>query len=77
MEHSEEIAFDTADHKLTKWLRYINTFMIWLMYQYDYSNFFIISAALHLPSNSQMEVEANDTLPFVDVLAMKRGLGPP
>jgi hypothetical protein len=43
------------------------------MYKQDYSNFFTISAALDLPSNSQMEVEADDTLPFMDVLVMKRG----
>lgn len=25
MEHFEEVALDTADHKHTKWLRYINS----------------------------------------------------
>jgi hypothetical protein len=30
-EHSEETALDTADHKPTKWLRYVdNTFVVWL-----------------------------------------------
>jgi hypothetical protein len=30
MEHFEEIALDTGDHKPTKWLRYINgIFMVW------------------------------------------------
>jgi hypothetical protein len=30
MEHFEEIALDTAEHKLAKWLRYVdNTFVVW------------------------------------------------
>jgi hypothetical protein len=29
MEHSEGIALDTADHNLTKWLRYVDIFVVW------------------------------------------------
>jgi hypothetical protein len=30
MEHFEETTLDRADHKLTKWLQYVNdTFVVW------------------------------------------------
>jgi hypothetical protein len=41
--------------------------------QQDYSNFFTTSTALELTMKFTMEVEANDTLPFMDVLVMKKG----
>jgi hypothetical protein len=43
------------------------------MDQRSYSNFFTISTVLGLPSNSLCKIEANDTLPFLDVLVMKWG----
>jgi hypothetical protein len=54
MEHPEEIALDTADHKPAKWLRYINdTFAVWPHGQARLQQFPTISTALDLPSNSQ------------------------
>jgi hypothetical protein len=74
MEHIEEVALDTADHKPTKWLRYVDdTSVVWPCGLARLQQF------LHHPNNIRstikftMEVEANDTLPFLDGLVMKRG----
>jgi hypothetical protein len=73
MEHFEEIALYTADYKPAKWLRYVDdTFMVW---QHGPAR---LQQFLHHLNNVRptikftMEVEANDTLPFLDVLVMKR-----
>jgi hypothetical protein len=56
MKPSEETALDTADHKLSgsdtstlSWFGHMD--------QQDYSNFFTISTALDLPSNSQWKLK--------------------
>jgi hypothetical protein len=74
MEHFEEIASDTADYKPTKWLRYVDdTFVVWPHGPARLQTF------LHHPNNLRltvkfiMEVEANNILPFLNVLTMKRG----
>jgi hypothetical protein len=56
MEHSEEIALDTADHKLTRlqqFLHHLNSIRPTIKFTCG--------------------VEANDTLPFLEVLVLKRG----
>jgi hypothetical protein len=73
MEHFEETALDTADNKPTKWLRYVDdTFVVWphgpaklLQLHHLYS----VKPTIKFIT----EVEANDTLPFLDVLVMKLG----
>jgi hypothetical protein len=73
MEHSEEIALDTADFKPTKWFRYVDdTFVVW-----PHGPTRLQQCLHHINSNRPtikftMEVEANNTLPFQDVLVMKR-----
>jgi hypothetical protein len=69
MEHFEETALDTADYKpanssgTSKALsRYGH------IDQQSYSNFSTVSTMLDLP----LEIESNNTLPFLDVLLMKR-----
>jgi hypothetical protein len=65
---------DTADHKLAKWLRYIDdTFVVWPPGAARLQQF------LHHPNSIRplikftMKVEVNNTLPFLGILVMKRG----
>jgi hypothetical protein len=74
MEHFEELALDTADHKPAKWLRYVDDiFVVWrhgtarlqqLLHHFNSVIPFI---------KFTLEVQANGTLPILDVLVMKRG----
>jgi hypothetical protein len=58
MEHFEEIALDTEDYKPTKWFRYVDdTSWFGHMVQQDCRNFFTISTALDLPSNSLQKLK--------------------
>jgi hypothetical protein len=73
MEHSEETALDTADHKPAKSLRYVDdTFVVW-PHGPARSQQFLHLNNLRTTIKFTMEIEANGTLPFLDVLIMKRG----
>jgi hypothetical protein len=74
MEHFEETALDTADHKLAKWLRFIDdTSMIWPHGPARMQQFVHRLNSVRPTVKFTMEVEASDILPFLDVLVMKRG----
>jgi hypothetical protein len=74
MDHFEEMALDTADHKPAKWLRYVdNTFVVWLHGPARLQQFLPHLSSLKPTIKFTMEVEANDTLPFLDILVMMRG----
>jgi hypothetical protein len=69
MEHFVEIALDTADHKPAKWPRYVNdTFMVWPHGSARLQQFLHHLKNVSPASKFTMEVEANDALPFLDVL---------
>jgi hypothetical protein len=74
MEHFEEIVLDTAEYKPAKWLGYVNdTFVVWphgparLQQLFDHIN------SVRPTIKFTIEVETNNTLPFLDVLVMKLG----
>jgi hypothetical protein len=74
MEQFEEIALYTADHKTIKWLRYFHdTLMVWPQGPARLQQFFHHLNSVRCAIKFTMEVEANDTLLFLDVLIMKRG----
>jgi hypothetical protein len=75
MEHFEEVALDTADQKPAKWLRYVDEiFLVWprgpARLRKCLHHFNILRSTIKVT----MEVEAIDTLPFLGVLDIKRGL---
>jgi hypothetical protein len=73
MEYFGEIALDTADYKPAKSLRYVDdTFVVW-PYRPEKLQFFHHINNLRPTIKFTVEVEANDTLPCLDVLVMKRG----
>jgi hypothetical protein len=71
MEHIEEIILDTADHKPAKLLRYVNdTFVVWPHGPARLQKFLHRLNSIMPTIKFRMKVEANDTLPFLNVLVM-------
>jgi hypothetical protein len=65
MEHFQEIALDTADHKPTKWRRYIDdTFVVWPHGPAKLQQFLRHVNSVRPTIKFTTEVQANDTLPF-------------
>jgi hypothetical protein len=73
MEHFEATALDTADHKPIKRPRHVNTFKVWPHGPARLQQFLHHHNSLRPTIKFTMEVEVNDTLPFLDILVMKRG----
>jgi hypothetical protein len=74
MEHCEEIALDTAEHKPAKWLRYVeDTFVVWTHGPAIFQQFLHHFKSLRPTIKFTAEVEVTDTFPVSDVLVMKRG----
>jgi hypothetical protein len=73
MEHFEEITLDTADHKPAKWLRYVDTFIVWPHEPARLQQFLYYLNSVRPPIKFTMEIEVSDTIPFLDILVMKRG----
>jgi hypothetical protein len=74
MEHFEEIALDSADHKPAKWLKnFGDTFVVSSHGPARLQEFPHHLSSLGLMIKFTMEVEINDTLPLLDVLVMKWG----
>jgi hypothetical protein len=75
MEHFEEIELDTADHKPAKWLRYFDNIFVVLSHGPTILQQFLRHLDSVRPTiKFTMEVEGNDTLPFLILVVMKRGL---
>jgi hypothetical protein len=73
LEHCEEIALDTAYHKPPKWLKYVDdTFTVWPHGPVRLQQFLHFNSVRPI-IKFKMEVEANDTLQFLDILVMERG----
>jgi hypothetical protein len=74
MEHFEEVALDTADHKPAKWIRHVDdNFGVW-----QHGPERLLQFLNHLNScrptiKFTMEVDVNNTLPLLGVLIMNRG----
>jgi hypothetical protein len=74
MEHFEKIALDTADHKPAKWLRYVDDiFMVLPHGPARLQQFLQYLNSLRPTIKFLTEVEDITTLPFLDILVMKRG----
>jgi hypothetical protein len=73
IEHSEEIALDTADHKPAKWFRYVDdTLVVWPHGPAKLQQFHHLKS-VRCAIKLTMEAETNTTLLFLDVLVMKLG----
>jgi hypothetical protein len=71
MEHFEKLALDSAQHKPSLWLWYIDdTFVVW-PHGPERSEF------LHPPLRTSiqftMEIESDSVIPFMDVLVIRKG----
>jgi hypothetical protein len=73
MEHFEHIALDTSEHTPAKWRRYVDdTSMVWPQGPARLELFLHHLNSLRPTIKFTMEVEVNNTLPFLDVSDMKR-----
>jgi hypothetical protein len=74
MEDFEEIALDTADHKPAQCLGYVeDNFVVWPHGPARLQQFLHHLNSVGPTIKFTMEIEANDILPFLDVLVMKTG----
>ncbi|XP_077778802.1 uncharacterized protein LOC144326219 [Podarcis muralis] len=73
MEHFETNALDKSEHKPKLWLRYVDdTFVIWPHGKEKLDSFLTHLNSLHPKIQFTMEIEANNQLPFLDVLIYKK-----
>ncbi|KAM3823585.1 uncharacterized protein M6D78_018813 [Vipera latastei] len=76
MEHFETLALEKSNHKPKLWLRYVDdTFVIWPHGKEKLDDFLIHLNSLHPKIQFTMETEANNQLPFLDVLVYKKSNG--
>jgi hypothetical protein len=69
MEHFKEIALDIADNKPAKWFKYVNnTFVVWPYGPGRLQRFLHHLNSIRPTIRFTMEVEANDTPLFFDIL---------
>jgi hypothetical protein len=73
MEHLEQQAISTASRKPTYWYRYVeDTFVVWPHGEQELHDFLDHLNNIHPNIKSMMEVEQNQSLPFLDVLISRR-----
>jgi hypothetical protein len=63
MEHVEEITLDTAGHKPTKQLRYVDSYVVWPHRPASLQQFFYYVIRFRPTIKFAMEIETNNTLP--------------
>jgi hypothetical protein len=74
VEHLEEMALDIAEHKPANCSRYIEvSFMVWLHWPARLQQFLHHFNSLRPTMKCTAHVEANGTLPVLDILVMKKG----
>jgi hypothetical protein len=78
MKKIEEISLDAADHKPAKCLRYVDdTFVVWPHGPARLQQFHHHLSSLTPTIEFIIEVETNDTFPFLDVSVLKKVLNWP
>jgi hypothetical protein len=74
MEHFEEIALATADHKPAKWVKYVgDIFVVWSHGPAILQEFLHQLKILRPTSKFTMEVKVNNPLPSLDIFFIKKG----
>jgi hypothetical protein len=73
MEHFKQPAISTVSRKPTHWYRYVDdTFVVWPHGEEELHNFLNHLNNIHPNIKFMMEVEQNQSLPFLDVLVSRR-----
>jgi hypothetical protein len=73
LEHFENLALDSALHKPSLWLRYVDdTFVVWLRGPEQLQNFRGYLNSLRPVIQFTMEIESNSEIPFLDVLVIRK-----
>jgi hypothetical protein len=75
MEHFEKLALDSAQHKPSLWLRYIDyTFVVWPHGTEWLQDFLSHLNSPRLFIQFTMEIESDSAIAFLDVLVIKEGM---
>jgi hypothetical protein len=74
MEHLEKLALDSAQHKPSVWLRYIDdTFVVWPHGPSLLQDYLTHLYSLRPSIQFTMEIESNSAIAFLDVLLFRKG----
>jgi hypothetical protein len=75
MEHFEELALDAAPYKPSLWLWYVDdTFVIWPHGTNQLQGFLGHLNRVRPSIQFTMEIESNNSIPFLDILVIKKDL---
>jgi hypothetical protein len=73
MEHFEKLALDSAQHKSSLWLQYVeDIFVVWPHRPERLQNFLSHFNRLRHSSQFTMETESDSVIPFLDVLVIRK-----
>jgi hypothetical protein len=73
MEYFEKLALDSAQHKPSLWLRYVDdTFVVWPHDPEHLQNFLSHLNCLRPAIQFTMEIESDSAIPFLDVLVIRK-----
>jgi hypothetical protein len=73
MEHFEKRALNSAQHKPSQWLRYVDdTFVIWPHDPERLQIFLSHLSSLRPSIQFSMEIEPDSAIPFLDVLVIRK-----
>jgi hypothetical protein len=74
MEYFEKLALDSAQYKLSLWLRYVDdTFVVWPHGSEQLQNFLNYRNSLRPSIQYTTEIESDSAIPFLDVLVIRNG----
>jgi hypothetical protein len=72
MEHFEKLALDSAQHKPSLWLRYVDEkFVVWPHGPERIQDFFSLLNSLRPSIQFTMEIESESAIAFLDVLVIR------
>jgi hypothetical protein len=73
MEHFEKLALDSAQHRPSLWLQYVDdTFVVWPYDPEQLQNFLSQLSSLRLSIQFSVETESDSAIAFLDVLAIRK-----
>jgi hypothetical protein len=73
-EHSEKLALDSAQHKPSLWLQYVDdTFVVWPRGQEQLQNFLSHLNSLRHSIQFTKKIQSGSAIPFLDVLVIRKG----
>jgi hypothetical protein len=74
MEHFEKLSLDSAQHKPSLWLRYVDdTFVVWPHGPERLQTFLSHLSSVRSSMQFTVEIKSDSTIPYLDALAVRKG----